>query len=583
MAKYYIDPAGSNGNNGSSGSPWLTLSYACSHTVSGDIIHVNAGTYTEVTQSVLPVGVSIEGAGATSIIHSHITANYTHTILLQSNSEGTDGNQSISNIKMTGGLTAYGAIRVEKRKNVTIHHCDFSEFFHDGVMFCGVTYGDDTEPSTYATGNVFRDNVVTDCATYSGSGPSGAGRGNLTIGGQQGMLIYNNIINQPDRGAGLTGFCIKYISGFFKGVKIYDNTLTRPPYDGETWDFAIELWNCRGGIEIYGNTIEGSVDISGNSSITNDAGGYGFAVKIHDNTIGFDTLQSGEQLGIDIERGQTGGFYVYNNLFKNLEVPFIFWQGNTDLVEDIYIYYNKCIGVGRAGANNGNGSYFGTIDGNDIDYENIHFLNNVIIAGNSGNPGTGIRAAFPGRATGINVKNNIIQGFNQPVYVASVGAYGTLNVENNIFNDNGSNNILYDTTPSTLVAQNNLVTAPPFVSSTDLHLTAERVGIDVGLTLDFEGSAVTAPPSIGVYEFGGLPPESIPVTTVTVTGMGGATTISVDNGTLQMSAHIDPHDATDKTVVWSVVNGTGSASIDQNGLLTAITDGTITVKATSNG
>ena len=71
--------------------------------------------------------------------------------------------------------------------------------------------------------------------------------------------------------------------------------------------------------------------------------------------------------------------------------------------------------------------------------------------------------------------------------------------------------------------------------------------------------------------------------TVTVTGAGSATTITVDNGTLQMSAHIDPHDATDQSVVWSVTNGTGSATISATGLLTAVSDGTVTVKATANG
>jgi hypothetical protein len=75
----------------------------------------------------------------------------------------------------------------------------------------------------------------------------------------------------------------------------------------------------------------------------------------------------------------------------------------------------------------------------------------------------------------------------------------------------------------------------------------------------------------------------IPVATVTVTGAGSAITISVNKGTLQMTATISPSNATDKTVVWSVINGTGSATINQSGLLTAITDGTVTVKATSNG
>jgi hypothetical protein len=100
-------------------------------------------------------------------------------------------------------------------------------------------------------------------------------------------------------------------------------------------------------------------------------------------------------------------------------------------------------------------------------------------------------------------------------------------------------------------------------------------GTNIGLT--YSGTA----PDLGAYESGGT--SAIAVTAVTVTGMGGAIIINVDKGALQMSAHIDPHDATDKSVVWSVVNETGVGSIDQNGLLTAVANGTVTVKARSNG
>ncbi|MFA6692935.1 MAG: ice-binding family protein, partial [Acholeplasmataceae bacterium] len=53
------------------------------------------------------------------------------------------------------------------------------------------------------------------------------------------------------------------------------------------------------------------------------------------------------------------------------------------------------------------------------------------------------------------------------------------------------------------------------------------------------------------------------------------------DGTLQMSALVLPENADDKTVTWSVVNETGVATISTSGLLTAISDGTVTVKAVS--
>ena len=74
----------------------------------------------------------------------------------------------------------------------------------------------------------------------------------------------------------------------------------------------------------------------------------------------------------------------------------------------------------------------------------------------------------------------------------------------------------------------------------------------------------------------------VSVASITVTGAGSATTITVLEGTLQMNAALLPADATIKTVTWSVVNGTGSATISSSGLLTAVSNGTVTVKATSN-
>jgi hypothetical protein len=72
------------------------------------------------------------------------------------------------------------------------------------------------------------------------------------------------------------------------------------------------------------------------------------------------------------------------------------------------------------------------------------------------------------------------------------------------------------------------------------------------------------------------------VTSVTVTGAGGATTITTAGGTLQMSAAVEPAGAV-QTVTWSVINGTGRATINAAGLLTAVADGTVTVRATAAG
>jgi len=76
--------------------------------------------------------------------------------------------------------------------------------------------------------------------------------------------------------------------------------------------------------------------------------------------------------------------------------------------------------------------------------------------------------------------------------------------------------------------------------------------------------------------------QTISVTGITVTGAGGATTISQDNGTLALTATVSPSDATNKSVTWSIINGTGQATINSSGVVTAVSNGTVTARATAN-
>lgn len=68
---------------------------------------------------------------------------------------------------------------------------------------------------------------------------------------------------------------------------------------------------------------------------------------------------------------------------------------------------------------------------------------------------------------------------------------------------------------------------------------------------------------------------------ITVVGAGGATTITADNGALQLSATILPDYADNKGVTWSITNGTGTATISDAGVVTAVTNGTVTAVATA--
>lgn len=105
-------------------------------------------------------------------------------------------------------------------------------------------------------------------------------------------------------------------------------------------------------------------------------------------------------------------------------------------------------------------------------------------------------------------------------------------------------------------------------------------GTDVGLELDCFGNAWNNPtPSLGYAETGSAPPEKVYIESITVTGIGDATTIETDNGTLQMLADILPVDATNQNVSWSVIPGSGTATINSAGMLSALTNGMVIVRA----
>ena len=58
--------------------------------------------------------------------------------------------------------------------------------------------------------------------------------------------------------------------------------------------------------------------------------------------------------------------------------------------------------------------------------------------------------------------------------------------------------------------------------------------------------------------------------------------ISINGGTYQVKTAILPSDATDKSLTWSISDGIDKATVNNSGLVTAVANGTITVKALAN-
>jgi uncharacterized protein YjdB len=113
------------------------------------------------------------------------------------------------------------------------------------------------------------------------------------------------------------------------------------------------------------------------------------------------------------------------------------------------------------------------------------------------------------------------------------------------------------------------------ISSTGL-VTAVSSGTVTAMATADDGSGVSGTIILTISN------QLIPVTGITVTGAGDISSITSDDGTLQLNALVIPSNATNKSVTWSIAEGTGQASVSMTGLVTALTDGTVTAVATSS-
>lgn len=506
---YYIDPAGSNTNDGSSTRPWFNLSYACSKVkTNGDIIHVNQGTYIETSQSILAIGVSIEGEGITSIIHSHVTSSETPTIYAYSGSV-VSGNQHISNILMDGdGNTAWSAIRFVGRSNVKVYDCTIQDFYCEGLGLIHPNVS--SVPTTWLTGCQVYNNKILNSSLHTGIGSPANYYGDLQFTGIDGLLVHHNYMTSNDR-AGLVkeGECIG-AHRYWKNCKIYDNTLEVNVHQQDYFDMTMELFYSMGGNEIYNNKIKGGyIDLCWNYCPSP----FTYSIDIYNNTIGTDSPVNYYMLGICLETNSKN-VIIRNNHFKNCSHPINLTVGfpefgeTTETIENINILNNVIESVGNALDNWGLGISFNKSKDRPYSalfFKNINIWNNVIKSVDILPVYTGIQLPNFAISTNISIRNNIILGFNNsPIWLRSndfkTGASITnLSIENNIFYKNGQNTPKFEIEIITVkTVQANLAVNPLFVSTSDFHLQTGSPAIDAGINvgLPYSGTA----PDIGAFE-----------------------------------------------------------------------------------
>lgn len=561
MATYYISTTGNDTTgNGSIGLPWKTLKKATTvATTFGDIIHVNPGTYIETQQCDVARGVSIEGDDYnTTIIKSSLTGTFSTFLQLESGQD-TNGGQHISGITLDGQYVSESnyktwiGVWVVGRSNVHIFNCKIINWRDRGVIYKGVDENDSIQdPGHHATGNKIYNCIIDNCAQNAGS----YGAGCINIGGQEGMEIYNNTITQTSRPNFKNGWPIKYWdNGWLFGCKIYNNILKKAPYQGTypgengDWSFAIELFNIYG-LEIYNNTIQGSIDLNYNKK-----GSYAYSMWIHDNTLSHDVQNTKVEDGIILEF-RTESAIIENNIFINKTSGISFntrgpandggypypggqpTGGYSYLVNNVIknnAFYNLYQGTGI-----GNRFAIGVISEgtDDPQINNMQIYNNsaVVKSGDSIGIALDFTSQPNGNCIGLYIKNNIFRGFTDSWIRGSSGA-GNTNINtcqithNNIYQcGNGNNPNWPGGNPVNYTISNGTTVDPLFVSATDFHLQAGSTMIDTGVNvgLPYSGSA----PDRGAYEYAvvvNTPPTAnagadqvitLPTNSTTVSGSG---------------------------------------------------------------
>jgi parallel beta-helix repeat protein len=510
---YYVATTGANaGHAGTINDPWLTLSYACSQIATpGYVIHVNAGTYIENSTCYLSPGVSIIGEGITSVITSTTLTGTGAEIINLTSATLTDGAQTISNLKFDGGsLTVSKAIWIEERSNVKIHDCTFINFHYMAVHWTQNDVWSANPPASFMTGSEFYNNTVTNCASYPEEG--------LYLGGQIGMLIHDNTITQTGRTAGTNGEPIYML--WMKGAKIYNNVLFRG--DITNYTFCIEGFYCFG-LEVYNNTLTGSIDLN---YVSKDV--YTYGLYVHDNTIGPEVYTAG-YLGIDLEFNANDIIIRYNKI-RNCLVGIAFAPRSGSTISNCEVSYNILENI------QGNSSAGMTIYTVSSPYTiaNWNIYNNVF-SGNATDSYCGLYLNDFASATGINIINNVFMNIQSTYWFTCnvAGNINGMNIKNNILYNNGNGNAASFTgTPTNYINSGNIVSNPSFISTTNFNLhsgsPAINAGTNVGLTRDFRGAAILGVPDIGAYEYTGAITTTLPVQVTSFTGAVQGNTIALD-------------------------------------------------------
>ncbi len=484
---YYISPSGSDEEGkGTQKAPWKTLAYAAQHVPenAGHTIRMEAGIYEETLQTVLPLGVNLEGAGPEETI---LKSNIPVFLIKLTSSVQTDGNQTLSGFQIDGmDKSLEGGVWVEGRNNVVLHHLKFNRINDRGTVIVaksGLSWM--SEPPYYLTGiKVYETEFIDSANDYQDFST-----GNLNIGGLDGAQIHHIKVTDS------VGYGIKFAEfGYFRNTSIYQCEIQvneEDPIWGE--DISVELWNLSEGNELY--------EVNANTwfSIVNTPGFYKDGKKsitVRDNRI-IGTKDNSVKEAIEIG---TPGTEIYNNYIEQKGIGIAIWDGAR---KDISIHHNIFSNRTHQRVHWSDSSGVLISNARDFDYSNISIYNNVF---HKYQTGVMIENLGTESISDIRVQNNVFLETTKPAIRVKGDAISEVAVSHNLLSGSswtGENRWFNAPDPGLISLTDNLESDPLFTG------TGEKWGgyyrplpgsdlIDNGMDVEipFEGAA----PDIGRYE-----------------------------------------------------------------------------------
>ena len=514
---WYVSPTGSDSiGKGSSGSPWGTLSNACSKvTNAGDTINLAAGNYTDNNPCTLSAGVNIAGAGGISGA-TYITSNYTGGYYISlvytpalSGTGTTNGNQTISGFTLDGNnKTLLSGIKIIGYNYVTLNDLNLLHINQGGIKLEGSdswpnAANENVPPPYYGQYNTVSNLTLTGCSYGTSGNYSNPA---FWVHSQQYMTLNNVNIDETPSTTGGSGECIKSYPGFLNASTI-TNCSFRVGASG--WGIGgapitMEFWNWENGSVVSNcNFYEGYVSLvagdlcggQGNGSstlITNCSSSW--ALQWHDNNM-IDTayqgatghelsLSNAEYFNNYIEMG-TAGFWVATHSYNLTGMNNIHFHNNI-----VHNSYGDSVIIETAPAN--------------VAISGLYIYNNTFDTAASAWPYSGILVQIANTLTGLAIENNIFMNFpsGYGVYFYTGSPTSPIISYNDYYNTEGITYMYSGATAPGLTATNNITSNPlivgtgsmyPYSTGTYYQLQAgspmKNAGVNVALP--FTGSTPT--------------------------------------------------------------------------------------------